>query len=55
MMQNGIDFLTLDSPLNAVNFYHRLGFIDAGQGKFITQNGTNLDSVQMIKYLTNSH
>ncbi|TKB44005.1 GNAT family N-acetyltransferase [Thalassotalea mangrovi] len=46
-----IDSLTLDSSLNAVNFYRRHGFSEIGRSTFTTQNGTNLESVQMIKHL----
>ncbi len=42
-----ISVLKIDSSLNAANFYKRHGFIETGQSTYRTQNGVNIESVQM--------
>lgn len=43
----GLTHLTLDSSLNAVNFYRRHGFTEYQRSEFTTQNGVILPSVKM--------
>jgi N-acetylglutamate synthase-like GNAT family acetyltransferase len=45
--KSGINVLKLDSSTNAVSFYKRHGFSEIGHGKYKTQSGLQMDSVQM--------
>lgn len=48
---SGIPVLKIDSSLNAVNFYKRHGFAETGRSMYRTQNGVEMESVQMERRL----
>lgn len=48
---SGIEWIKLDSSLNAVNFYVRHGFREIGRSMYRTTNGVEMESVQMEREL----
>lgn len=47
----GIPILKVDSSLNAVSFYKRHGFTETSRSMYRTQNGVDMESVQMKRKL----
>lgn len=50
--QNQIEILKLASTLNAVEFYHKMGYQGEVKSIFKLSSGVNLDCVEMTKQLT---
>ena len=50
--ENGLKKLTLDSSINAANFYSRNGFKEIERFQFPTQSGVKLDAIRMECQLT---
>lgn len=49
--ESGIRVLKVDSSLNAVSFYERHGFREICRSRYLTQNGVEMESVQMERKL----